>query len=251
MCWTRYRCGRSTSSRCSELVVGHRGAGDRPADVGSRRGSRRSSQRRRHRGRVASPRPPSRSRCPGRTPAPAPHRPARGPGSARAPAPPGWPERSQRSGPRRWSSAATPMTAPARARRPAAGIACRRGSPGPGAGSPKLRSSRRHPNQASLPVTFCSMTAATSDSRTSPDRGTRQCGLRAPGTAHPRVRRLEPGDVVVGAEELRAPARASRQRRSPRRRARSRRAPGEGLSAASPAPSGVIAARHTTPSASR
>ena len=53
-----------------------------------------------------------------------------------------------------------------------------RSAPGPGAGRPKRRTSRRQPRKASWPVTFCSMQAATSASSTRPVRGTRQCGLR-------------------------------------------------------------------------
>ena len=61
----------------------------------------------------------------------------------------------------------------------AAAPAARAGScAGPGAGSPYVRISVRQARQASRPVTFCSSTAGTSDSRTRPVRGTRQPGCR-------------------------------------------------------------------------
>ena len=118
--------------------------------------------------------------------------------------------------------------------------------PGPGARSPYRWTSRRNPANASWPVTFCSMTAATRVSKTRWLAPNRRCGLRRQASATSGWGRLESGGVVVGAEHRRDVVEGPGGARDPRpRRGRRRRRVGA-RRAAWPARGGVRMPRHTS-----
>ena len=91
------------------------------------------------------------------------------------------------------------------------------GGAGPGAGSPNLSTSSRHARLASAPTTFCSSTAGTSASNTRPDRPIRSAGCRRSISPSSGCTGVEPGRVVVGAQQRRAGWRAATPRPGPRR----------------------------------